>query len=164
MRILAHAQKSFVILALSFVLFVTPFISQAQASSHDTVGLIDTATSLKGIKYKYGGTTTAGFDCSGFIQYVFKKHDLNLPRTTSGMHATGVKVDKAELAAGDLVFFNTTGKGVSHAGIYVGDGKFVHASTSKGVSVDALDDPYYWGKRYIGAKRINGSSDVAFAK
>lgn len=163
MRILAHAQKSFAILAITFVLFVTPFIGQAQASSPDASALIDTATNLKGTKYKYGGTTTAGFDCSGFIQFVFKQHDLNLPRTTSGMHATGVSVDKSDLSAGDLVFFNTTGKGVSHVGMYVGDGKFAHASTSKGVRVDALDDPYYWGKRYIGAKRINGSSNVAFA-
>lgn len=164
MRILAHAQKSLVILAITFVLFVTPFIEQAQASSPDAVALIDTATSLQGIKYKYGGTTTAGFDCSGYIQFVFKKHDVNLPRTTSGMHATGVEVNKSDLIAGDLVFFNTTGKGVSHVGMYVGDGKFAHASTSKGVRVDALDDPYYWGKRYIGAKRINGVSNVAYAK
>ena len=61
---------------------------------------------------------------------------------------------KTNLETGDLVFFNTSGKGVSHVGIYIGDGKFSHASTSRGVRVDKLNDPYYWGKRYVGAKRI----------
>lgn len=55
---------------------------------------------------------------------------------------------------GDLVFFNTSGKGVSHAGMYIGSGKFIHASTSKGVRVDKLNDPYYWGNKYVGAKKV----------
>lgn len=161
MRILAQMQKSIVIFAISIVLLVSPFASQAEASSSS---ISDTATSLKGIKYKYGGTTKAGFDCSGYIQFVFKQHDISLPRTSSGMHATGTKVNKADLLPGDLVFFNTSGKGVSHVGVYIGGGKFAHASSSKGVRVDALNDPYYWGKRYVGAKRINGVTSVASTK
>jgi len=157
-------QKFCVIFAMSLLLLVTPFIGKAEASSSDSASLIDTAASLQGIKYAYGGTTTAGFDCSGFVTYVFNQHGIKLSRTSSGMYASGTKVNKEDLQAGDLVFFNTSGKGVSHVGIYVGDGKFTHASTSKGVRTDKLNDPHYWGKRYVGAKRITGSSDVAFKK
>lgn len=164
MRILTHAKKSFVVVTMTILLLVTPFISNVEASTINASAISETATSLKGIKYKYGGTTKAGFDCSGYIQFVFKQHNVNLPRTSSGMHATGTKVNKGDLIVGDLVFFNTSGKGVSHVGVYVGNGKFAHASTSKGVRVDALDDPYYWGKRYVGAKRISGVNDVASAK
>lgn len=164
MRIRSHMQKSFALFAIAFVLLFTPIIGQAEASSTDTVSISETATSLKGIKYVYGGTSKAGFDCSGFVQYVFKQHGVKLSRTSSGMYSTGEKVEKSNLAEGDLVFFNTTGKGVSHVGIYIGDGKFAHASTSKGVRVDKLNDPHYWGKRYVGAKRISGATDVAFNK
>jgi len=79
------------------------------------------------------------------------------------MHASGTSVSKANLETGDLVFFNTAGNRVSHVGIYIGDGKFAHASTSKGVRVDKLNDPYYWGERYVGAKRISGVNAVASA-
>ncbi|GEN83046.1 hypothetical protein SLU01_13580 [Sporosarcina luteola] len=164
MRNFTHTQRSFAFFAIAFLLFFAPFMSQAEASSSDSASIVETATSLKGIKYAYGGTTTAGFDCSGFVRYVFNQHDINLSRTSSGMYASGTKVDKEDLKAGDLVFFNTSGKGVSHVGIYVGDGSFAHASTSKGVRVDKLNDPYYWGKRYVGAKRVTGGNDVAFNK
>ena len=125
--------------------------------------LSETASSLQGIRYAYGGTTTAGFDCSGYVRYVFNQHGIELSRTSSGMYASGTKVDKSDLEEGDLVFFNTSGRGVSHVGIYIGDGNFAHASTSRGVRIDKLDDPHYWGKRYVGAKRISGVNDVAFA-
>ncbi|MET0961076.1 MAG: C40 family peptidase, partial [Psychrobacillus psychrotolerans] len=101
-----------------------------------------------------GGTTKAGFDCSGYIGYVYKGKGVNLPRTAAGMYNSGKRVKKASLAVGDLVFFNTTGKGVSHVGMYIGGNKFIHASTSKGVRVDKLNDPYYWGNKYVGAKRV----------
>lgn len=161
MRILTCLQKPFAVFALSFLLFVSPFIGQVEASSSDSATISETATSLKGIKYKYGGTSKAGFDCSGYVQFVFKQHGINLSRTSSGMYATGTKVAKSDLTVGDLVFFNTTGKGVSHVGIFIGDGKFAHASSSKGVKVDKLNDPHYWGKRYVGAKRITGVTEVA---
>ena len=79
------------------------------------------------------------------------------------MYASGTAVNKADLAVGDLVFFNTTGKGVSHVGIYIGNGEFAHASTSRGVRVDKLSDPYYWGDRYVGAKRVATLDAVASA-
>ncbi|MFD1204730.1 MULTISPECIES: C40 family peptidase [Sporosarcina] len=155
MRIIGRMQKSFAFFAMTLILLFIPFVGQAEASSK-SAAISETATSLTGIKYVYGGTTKAGFDCSGYVNYVFNEHGIQLARTSSGMYASGTAVNKEDLAVGDLVFFNTTGKGVSHVGIYIGNGEFAHASTSKGVRVDKLNDPYYWGQRYIGAKRISG--------
>lgn len=103
--------------------------------------------------YKWGGTTTAGFDCSGFILHIFNQFNTELPRTSKTQAEAGVEVSKDELQAGDLVFFNTDGKGISHAGIYLGDGKFAHSSSSKGVSISKLSDTYY-SKRYVTARRV----------
>ncbi|GKV64913.1 MULTISPECIES: C40 family peptidase [Sporosarcina] len=153
-------KKTFSVLAMSILLLVAPFAGQADASAHAT-NITKTATSLTGIKYRYGGTTKAGFDCSGYVGYVFAQNGLKVARTSGGMYASGQAVKKSNLTSGDLVFFNTGGRGVSHVGIYVGNGKFAHASTSKGVRVDKLNDPYYWGKRYVGAKRIAGVNAVA---
>ncbi|WP_138496373.1 C40 family peptidase [Paenibacillus pinistramenti] len=111
-----------------------------------------------GTAYKSGGTTTNGFDCSGFTRYVYAKLGITLPHQSGAQYKMGTAVQKGELIPGDLVFFNTTGKGVSHVGIYVGDGKFAHASSSKGVTISKLSESYYVN-RYVGAKRIM-SNDV----
>lgn len=164
MNLRKMSQKIITICLLSFLLVTVPFAGNTEASTLvNSNELIATAKNLIGTKYRSGGTTTAGFDCSGFVSYVFDDLGINLPRSSSGMHATGTKVDKDELLSGDLVFFNTTGKGVSHVGIYIGDGNFIHASTSQGVRIDKLSDPYYWGSRYIGAKRV-ANVTVAFNK
>lgn len=139
---------------VSIVLTTSLFSGTADASSINANQLVASAKSVVGVKYRSGGTTTAGFDCSGYITYVFKAQGIALPRTSSGMYATGKSVSKSNLQVGDLVFFNTSGKGVSHVGVYIGSGKFAHSSSSKGVSIAAINDPYYWGKRYIGAKRV----------
>ena len=110
-----------------------------------------------GVSYKMGGTTTKGFDCSGFTTYVFKKLGMSLPRVSSAQYKMGTSVAKKDLRAGDLVFFNTSGRGVSHVGIYIGGGKFAHSSTSRGVIVTSLSQSYF-AKRYVGAKRVMSTS------
>ncbi|GFN34041.1 C40 family peptidase [Paenibacillus xylaniclasticus] len=109
--------------------------------------------SVYGTPYRAAGTTTKGFDCSGFTMYVFKQFGIDLPHSSSAQSKLGKKVAKDDLREGDLVFFNTSGKGVSHVGIYVGDGKFAHSSSSKGITISKLSDSYY-SKRYLSARRI----------
>ncbi|MBP2116184.1 MULTISPECIES: C40 family peptidase [Paenibacillus] len=106
-----------------------------------------------GTKYVSGGTSTNGFDCSGFTMYVFDKIGINLPHQSGSQYQMGSAVSRDEMRPGDLVFFNTSGKGISHVGIYVGDGEFAHASSSRGVTISSLSDSYYVN-RYVGAKRI----------
>ncbi|MRN57323.1 NlpC/P60 family protein [Paenibacillus sp. LC-T2] len=106
-----------------------------------------------GTKYVSGGISTNGFDCSGFTMYVFDKIGIDLPHQSGSQYQMGSAISRDEIRPGDLVFFNTTGKGVSHVGIYVGDGKFAHASSSRGVTISSLNDSYYVS-RYVGAKRI----------
>lgn len=161
MNMKSMSQKVITIFVLTILLATASFVGNVEASSAvNSNELVATAKKLEGIKYRSGGTTTAGFDCSGFVGYVFEDLGIDLPRTSSGMHASGTKVDRDNLKSGDLVFFNTTGKGVSHVGIYIGDGKFIHSSSSQGVKIDKLNDPHYWGDRYIGAKRV---ADVTVA-
>ena len=161
MKLIVKMQKSAVIVGMALLLFIAPFTGQAEAAA--ATDLTKTATSLIGVKYSYGGSTTSGFDCSGYISYVFKEHDISVARSSASLYASGTAVNKADLETGDLVFFNTTGKGVSHVGIYIGNGEFAHASTSRGVRVDKLNDPHYWGDRYIGAKRVADFDAVASA-
>jgi len=106
-----------------------------------------------GSPYKWSGTTTKGFDCSGYTSWVFKKFGIDLPHTSKGQATIGDSVDKDQLRPGDLVFFNTDGKGISHVGVYVGDGKFYHSATDKGVIITKMSDSYYT-KRYVTARRV----------
>jgi len=116
--------------------------------------LLRVAQRMLSVPYRYGGTTLWGLDCSGFVQKAFAFLDLDLPRSAREQFREGAKVAKADLSPGDLVFFSTYAKYPSHVGIYLGDNRFVHASSrDRKVTVESLDTPYYM-KRYIGAKRL----------
>lgn len=124
----------------------------------DESNLRNEVSQVVGTPYKWGGTTVNGFDCSGFILYIFDKYNLDLPRTSISQSEEGTKVAKKDLQPGDLVFFNTNGKGISHAGIYVGDNKFAHSSSSKGVRISDLNESYY-NERYVTARRVVTEED-----
>lgn len=123
------------------------FISCSQGEA-----IVSTAERFIGTPYVFGGTTPAGFDCSGYVQYVFKENGLNIPRLADEQYELGKAAKTNQLTAGDLVFFTTYMEGVSHCGIYVGERKFLHAS-SHGVRVDSLDN-VYWNPRFVGARKI----------
>ena len=127
------------------------FISGEQGNA-----IVATAKSFMGVPYVFGGTTPEGFDCSGLIQYVFKMHGVTIPRLADEQYNLGREAKISQLVAGDLVFFTTYTEGVSHCGIYVGNGNFLHASSSKGVRIDSLDNEY-WKPRFVGARKIVSS-------
>ena len=125
--------------------------------------VIDTAASAMGVRYRWGGTSRSGFDCSGFTTYVYSKHGVQLPRTSIAQSQSGKAVSRENLSKGDLVFFNTRGSRVSHVGIYVGNGKFIHASSGGGrVRVNSLNEGYY-ARRYTGARRPTSRSGTSAA-
>ncbi len=106
-----------------------------------------------GVPYVFGGTGSSGFDCSGYVQHVFAMLGYHLPRTADAQYEVGKRVSGAAMAPGDLVFFQTYASGPSHVGIYLGNDRFVHASSSRGVTVSSLHEGY-WSARYLGAKRL----------
>jgi len=118
--------------------------------------LADTAMQMLGIRYRWGGgDPSTGFDCSGLVAYAAEQSlGLRLPRRADEIARQGVSVKRAELQAGDLVFFNTMGRRYSHVGIYLGDDRFVHAPSSGGVVRVERMDMHYWAKRYNGARRL----------
>ena len=143
------------------------FASSSTATKADDTVMNTYIDNVIGTKYKYGGTSVkTGFDCSGFVGHIFKKMGYELDRRSADIATQGTKVAKDSLIPGDLVFFDTSGSnngGITHVGIYVGDGQFAHASTSKGVRYDSLDSSYY-KPRYVTARRILADTDyVAFA-
>jgi len=116
--------------------------------------LLRVARGMLAVPYRFGGTTLWGLDCSGFVQKTFAFLNLDLPRSAREQFREGAKVAKADLSAGDLVFFRTYAKYPSHVGIYLGDNRFIHASSrDRKVTIDNLDEPYYM-KHYLGAKRL----------
>lgn len=111
-------------------------------------------TQYFGTRYRSGGQTPAGFDCSGFVRFMFGKvFNMELPRSSREMAAIGNKVSKQDLQPGDLVFFQTAGRQINHVGIFIGNDTFVHSSLTKGITEDQLKHNYY-AKRFAGAVRL----------
>jgi cell wall-associated NlpC family hydrolase len=116
--------------------------------------IVSQARSHAGAAYRAGGTAPDGFDCSGFVQFLYGRSGVPLPRTAEAQFEVGRDVRPRDIAAGDLVFFRTAGRRVSHVGIATGDGGFIHAPNARSrVRVDRLDAAY-WSDRYAGARRI----------
>ena len=135
--------------------------------SHDVKasGLLRTAYHFLKTTYRSGGSAPSGFDCSGFVHYIFNMHGINLPRSSSEQAQKGVSVQMTQLRPGDLVFFSTIRRGISHVGIFIKNGLFIHsASNGKGVSLDSLGSDY-WSSRFRLARRVDlsGAKQVALA-
>ncbi|MFD1019300.1 LysM peptidoglycan-binding domain-containing protein [Thalassobacillus hwangdonensis] len=126
-----------------------PTHASTTKSEANNSGLVSTAKSYIGVPYVWAGTSPSGFDCSGYLQYVFAQQGISIPRTVAGIYNAGSSVSSPSV--GDLVFFETYKAGPSHAGIYLGNNKFIHAGSSRGVEISDMNISY-WSSRYLGAK------------
>ena len=146
---------------LMTVLVALTFSSCASAGAQLRGGLsgsalVATARKAVGVKYKFGGNKPSeGLDCSGLVHWAFHQHGVNVPRSTGALFEQGHKVKAKDLLPGDLVFFDITGYGVSHVGIYSGGGRMVHApSTGSPVREESMEIKY-WVRRFLGGRRID---------
>ncbi len=125
-----------------------------------TDNIVLTALTYMERPYQFGANDIYRMDCSAFVQRVFEINGIRLPRNTKEQALVGVPVNLSEIRPGDLLFFTTYRKGPSHVGIYIGNGKMVHASERKGITIDRIDDPY-WQRRFLFAKRIDNFFKMA---
>lgn len=130
-----------------------PAAAAVPAAPLVTSELVGTALALRGTPYRLGGADLNGFDCSGFVQYVYAQHGLGMPRTVAEQYEAGRKINPGDLQPGDLVFFRTSGRDTSHVGIALGDDTFVHAPSSSGVVRVEMISAKYWASRFVGARR-----------
>lgn len=137
-----------------YVSFTEPDPSQAPAAGSIGEQIVAFAEQFLGTPYVWAGSSPSGFDCSGFVSYVFKNFGYTVNRTAASMYTNGVAVDKSELQIGDAVFFASSSESIGHVGIYIGDGEFIHSSSGCGyVTISGLDESYY-SRMYVGARRI----------
>ncbi|WP_018924351.1 NlpC/P60 family protein [Salsuginibacillus kocurii] len=139
-------------IASVLILSLAAFDTEAEAANTSDQ-VIQAGEQQLGTPYQWGGTSPSGFDCSGFTRHAFSAAGIDLPRTAAEQYQVGTSVSRSDLQPGDLVFFNTSGSGVSHNGIYIGGNQFIHSSSSQGVSIASMSNTY-WQPRYIGAKRV----------
>lgn len=127
----------------------TSDIKQMSYTVSKADAVINDAKKYMGVPYKFGGESPSGFDCSGFVQYIFEKNGISIARTTSAQYSGGTHVSTPQ--KGDLVFFETYKAGPSHVGIYIGNGQFIEASSSHGITIDNMNSSY-WKPKYLGAR------------
>src|SRR5690606_11038157 len=140
-----------VIVLFLVILAIHPKENIDASANNDIVSI---TKALLGVPYRYGGTTSIGFDCSGFARFVFDKMGISLPRTSGEQFNAGAKVSKSELQVGDLVFFAGTYKsGISHSGIYIGNNQFISATSSRGIAIDSLSSSY-WAPKFVSGTRV----------
>jgi cell wall-associated NlpC family hydrolase len=132
-----------------------PAVQATPTGAADGYSISSTALSLRGAPYRNGGSDPTGFDCSGFVHYVFEQFGIAMPRDVRRQFGVGSEVGAAAVAPGDLVFFTTVAPGASHVGIAVGGDQFVHAPSSSGVVRVERLSAQYWASRFVGAKRVN---------
>ncbi|WP_416189542.1 C40 family peptidase [Neisseria sp. CCUG17229] len=139
-----------------------PIVEQSSGSADE---LIKSAMGLLGVAYRYGGTSArTGFDCSGFMQHIFRRTlGLNLPRTSAEQAKMGTHVNRSELQPGDMVFFRTMGRGrISHVGLYIGNNRFIHAPrTGKNIEITSLSNKY-WNSKYAFGRRVKKNDPSRF--
>ena len=144
---------------------VTPRQPASSAQSSDNADeLISSAMGLLGVAYRYGGTSAStGFDCSGFMQHIFKRSmGVNLPRTSAAQAQMGVGVSRSELQPGDMVFFRTVRGRISHVGLFIGNNRFIHAPrTGKRIEITSLSNKY-WNRKYAFGRRVKKNDPSRF--
>jgi cell wall-associated NlpC family hydrolase len=141
----------------------TPPVVAVPPSTAPTLpsGVVATALTFRGTPYRNGGSDPTGFDCSGFVQWVFAQHGTRLPREVRDQFRRGHEVDDDAILPGDLVFFETVSKGASHVGIAIGGDEFVHAPSSRGVVRVERFTSSYWSQRWVGARRVADMTDAS---
>ena len=141
-----------------------PAVSSS-AGRGDVDDLIGSAMGFLGVAYRFGGASPSGFDCSGFMQYIFRKASaVNLPRTSAEQANVGVAVNRSQLQPGDMVFFRTSGSRISHVGMYIGNDRFIHAPrTGKRIEITSLSNRY-WSARDATARRVKRQNAQNFIR
>lgn len=133
---------------------LTNIVSEYKNTNIDRDAVMTKIIELINTPYRWGGTTTNGIDCSAFVQTVFRNAlGIELPRTSIMQSTVGEEVDRENLQFGDLIFFNTLGRRISHVGIYLGESYFAHSSSSGGVKVSSLNEDYY-NRKFVTARRV----------
>jgi len=147
--------------AVSSIQLKYAVLMNTEVESLPNKALLENVDEWYGVRYRTGGNTKSGVDCSGFTVAVYSAvYGIALPRVSRDQYRISRKISTTELQEGDLVFFNTNGSGVSHVGIYLGNNKFMHASVSRGVMVNDIFESYYL-KRFYGAGRIDNKEIVS---
>ena len=129
-------------------------VEQVPEGPAPSVLIVQTALGFLGVPYRNGGSDPTGFDCSGFVQFIFARYGTALPREVRDQYSVGRRIALEDVRPGDLLFFETVSRGASHVGMAVGGGRFVHAPSSRGV---VRVEPYtasYWARRFVGARRL----------